>query len=515
MTPSVNWIRTSLANLIAQYVSVFVVIVQGFVMVPLYLARIPIELYGAWLALGNILFLLQISDPGVSLVIQQRIAFFYGKRDGDSLSMIIGTGLVIGIVISAIPLLSLPFLDLIISCLSLSGGHADAIHQCLTISVFTTSVILTNYNLSAVLLGLQLTKVNGIIVNISSIIGLIATFVFLLYDYGVHSIPMGLAVRAFCWFVGCVICLGRWIISSEIVSIRVATRFFKSLLQLSGFTLFYRLSSMVTSSTEGILIAHAMSPSFTTIFMLTQRAFYPLKMFSNRTAAAFTPSITHLIGSDDREKMTMVIVKTSRLLLIGSAVIASFVVALNDSFMTIWVGRDNFAGQSINLLIAFSLVLTTSMAAIAQFIFAIGEIKRLAIVGFSEAFFRVVLQYVLADYIGMAGVPLGGIISVCIFSFWYFPHLLSRNLTGDFLFYFKLFLKRICSLIVLIVLGHGIYSFIAVLDLRLNWSGLTLAGILVIATIIAMGSILERQARNDFLNLVWKIIVLIKAQVAK
>ena len=50
-------------------------------MVPLYLKYIPVELYGAWLATGNIVNWLLVVDPGISTVVMQRVGKSYGADD--------------------------------------------------------------------------------------------------------------------------------------------------------------------------------------------------------------------------------------------------------------------------------------------------------------------------------------------------------------------------------------------------------------------------------------------------
>ena len=79
--PAVSRRRTTLLNLFFSYASMGLVLVQGIVLVPLYVAKVPLALYGAWLATGNVLTWLEMVDPGTGDVIRQRVARLYGAND--------------------------------------------------------------------------------------------------------------------------------------------------------------------------------------------------------------------------------------------------------------------------------------------------------------------------------------------------------------------------------------------------------------------------------------------------
>jgi hypothetical protein len=69
----------TIANLIHQYVTTGLVIVNGIVLVPLYLKYIDFKLYGAWLATGNVAAWLLLADAGFSDILRQRTAHLYGQ----------------------------------------------------------------------------------------------------------------------------------------------------------------------------------------------------------------------------------------------------------------------------------------------------------------------------------------------------------------------------------------------------------------------------------------------------
>ena len=76
-------------HLFFQYSAIILGIVSGIILIPLYLKFIPLDLYGAWLATGNILAWITIIDPGLSSVMQQKIAVAFGSKKKDEVSQIV------------------------------------------------------------------------------------------------------------------------------------------------------------------------------------------------------------------------------------------------------------------------------------------------------------------------------------------------------------------------------------------------------------------------------------------
>ena len=77
-------------------------IVQGVVLVPLYLRYIGKDMYGAWLATASTVALLGIADLGITGIISQRSGSYCGGQDFKSLGTFIITLLlfICGVVIT-------------------------------------------------------------------------------------------------------------------------------------------------------------------------------------------------------------------------------------------------------------------------------------------------------------------------------------------------------------------------------------------------------------------------------
>jgi hypothetical protein len=72
--------KSTFWNLVFSYSTILYGICSGLLLVPLYLEHIPIDLYGAWLASGNVLTWLTVIDPGISTVVTQRVGKSFGAN---------------------------------------------------------------------------------------------------------------------------------------------------------------------------------------------------------------------------------------------------------------------------------------------------------------------------------------------------------------------------------------------------------------------------------------------------
>jgi len=95
----------TVANLVFQYVSIGLAIINGFVLVPLYLRYIDYKLFGAWLATGSIISWLGLVDAGMSDIVRQRTARVYGARDFEQAGKTIGTSMVCIATVGLLPFL--------------------------------------------------------------------------------------------------------------------------------------------------------------------------------------------------------------------------------------------------------------------------------------------------------------------------------------------------------------------------------------------------------------------------
>jgi O-antigen/teichoic acid export membrane protein len=174
-----------------------VTVVQGVVLVPLYLHYIDKLLYGAWLSTGAIISYFFLMDFGLNTVIMQKVAGAYGAGDIAKLSRYLGSSLVLGLCFSLFAaLIGVVFAPYLLRLIPIPDGMVQTLEAAFRIAVCTVAVTIGGCTFGVILCAFQRQLLHGVIWVGASITGLTCTVVLLLSGYGLKALPLGSLVQA-------------------------------------------------------------------------------------------------------------------------------------------------------------------------------------------------------------------------------------------------------------------------------------------------------------------------------
>ena len=126
-------------------------------MVPLYLAYIPAEIYGFWLAAGYFLVLMTTCDPGLAVVLQQKVAAAYGQREMALVGAHIGSGLFLSTAVCSLVLLvGVTLASWVPSLVGVTAPDtARTLSLSFSLALAGTALALFSFSISAINQGLQ------------------------------------------------------------------------------------------------------------------------------------------------------------------------------------------------------------------------------------------------------------------------------------------------------------------------------------------------------------------------
>lgn len=425
--PEVSRRREALINGSFAYIGLALTIVQGIVLVPLYVHYVPMTMYGAWLATGNVLAWLELVDPGLSIVLQQRLAFAYGARKPDEIAAILGTGISIALIFAMIPLLGWPLASRLGVWLSMGPAATAELSFAFKLGLAGTAVTLAAYAFMASTSALQLTTSSGVISIFASVVGVVVTIVLLQRGFGIASLPAGLLLRGillallnggrlFLW-------TRRHLHSGFSYSRSEAAR----LRQLLAMTFVLRLGGALLERVDAFLAARLVSPGAAARYTLNGRSTDVTRTAVGRVAVVLAPGLAHLAGEGDSARVASVFGALGRYHGWCTAICIGGVVALNEAFVTLWVGHDLYGGQMLTIFQAFSggvWILTTTMY---QAIIATGHVRAISLLTLVEAGVRLPLQLLLVHYMGIAGLALGASLTLVLITFSYLMWFSARQ----------------------------------------------------------------------------------------
>lgn len=454
-----NRTRTTKWNLFFHLVSILIALTSGVLLVPLYLKYISLDLYGAWLATGNIVMWLTAIDPGLSSVLQQRVGMAYGKGDWVEVQSFLWSGMVINacliFVILIFGIIASFYIPEWINLKSTSN-HSVLI-QAFQISVVGTGLVVFSYAITAVNQGLQSSLGIGIVYVIVNIASIVVT-IMLLKNWGLLAIPLGNLIRGGGMVIGNTIYL-TWRFLSEKVVFSFKFNQLMQLIKLTTYTFLARAGSVIANNIDSFIVGRIIGLSYVPVLALTRKGPELSRMFVERPAVAIMPAISHLVGAGEIEKARAVLVRLMSLICWLLALIAGGFIAFNDDFVRLWVGSKLYAGFKINSIIVLSVVIGVITLSFSNLCLSLGNIKGSSIAGFIQNALFIPLIIFGARYLGLLGVVLAPVISMVSVSFWYFPLSFFKQLKITSTDYLRIIGDWIRSFGIASVLTTGFYFF--------------------------------------------------------
>src|SRR3990170_17420 len=421
--------RVTKWNLFFHLYAICFAIVSGLLMVPLYLRFIPIDLYGAWLATGNILIWLTVLDPGLSPVLQQRTAVAYGVGDTTELNALLSGGVLLSAIVSfCILLAGLASSTFLINLLNLSKSNTSSLlHDAFIAAVIGSSLMIFSYGITAFNIGLQSSPGIGIVFVVATMGSLALTIVLLYRGMGLLALPIGTIFSGLVLIVGNFVYL-VWRFRAEKIKYRFSLIGINNLVALSGYAFMGKSASSVAANVDVFVLARFLGPEIAPIFVLTRKASDTLRMFLERPAIALQPAVSNLLGSGEIEKAKKILLRLIRMSLWLIGLIAAGLIVLNNDFVTLWVGSSFFAGNMVNALLTISLIVTVVISILSNLCYSLGNIKGNSLASFAQGLLVVPMVIVGAKYWGILGVAVAPLVGMFAVSVWYYHYAFARLL---------------------------------------------------------------------------------------
>jgi O-antigen/teichoic acid export membrane protein len=421
--------RTTQWNLFFHYAATALALVSGVVLVPLYLRFIPPDLYGAWLATGNILAWLTVIDPGLSTVLQQRAAVAYGKGDVAELSALLTGGVLLSGTISLLVLVAgLISSRFLIGWLNLSTtSDIGVVEQAFTLAVVGSAFMIFSYGLTAFNQGLLSSLGIGLVYVGTMIVSMALTVILLYRGAGLLALPSGLIASGVGLTVGNAGYL-VWRYASEKMRYDFSMQGAGTLAKLSTYTFLSRGVGVIASNLDAFVLTRYLGPEVVPVFVLTRKAPDMSRMFVERPAVAFMPAVSSLVGAGEMERARGVLLRLLRMILWLLGLIAGGFLVFNNDFVALWVGSKFFAGRAVNLFFVLTLVVTVVTSALSSLCFALGSIRGNSMAALAQGLVSVPLMVLGARHLGMLGAAVAPLVAMVAVSAWYYPVAFSRLL---------------------------------------------------------------------------------------
>jgi len=398
------------------YLNRAITILQGLLLIPLYLHFLGETLYGYWLAVGGVIGWLGAVDMGISSVFIQKIGFAFSKDGKGRLGTWFASGLAIyfGLCILFVGLgfaVSRPLVEWLVT----SGEESQLITECFRLMVLAAAIGLFNDALRGFAQAILRPVIPAFVLAVARLLGIAVTIIGLFQGLGVYAIAYG----ALCTSIFGV--LGNLGYDSLLLRqykerISVSQVFLHELIRVAPATFFSRVGRASVQNVEPFLITALAGPQLATMYFVSKRAVDMLLQIVHTFSFSFFPSFSGAVAVLSDDTLEETVNGFFRILFGGALVGLSCYVALNETFISLWVGPEVFAGPGVTVLLALGSLMLLLEESIVRILNGLGDFVGPSFFVFAESASRVTFISLGVYLFGMKGVALAVLFSTLAFS---------------------------------------------------------------------------------------------------
>lgn len=416
-------------NMIFYFLELVYTIFIGLLLVPLYLKFIPKDIYGYWLATGNVLVLITMIDPGLSDVIKQKVSYNYGLKNRQAVGTYSSWGVVLSL-LCAVVILFVGFIFYLNIGNIFPEIEVAILHQiqdAFLLTLLGTSAIVLYFSFSAIIYGLLCSKSIGIINVIGNYLSLFTIVFFLIKGYGLISLGIASVIRG-----GMLMLLSGfyvfWKFHSENIRLNLNRLILKDFTLLTGYNFLGKMGNVLMNNMNSFLVARYVSPEQTSLLKFTQTVPEFGKMILLRILYSFTPALPGFFAekgiAETKKVITNVIIG---LFWILGLIVFGFLM-FNERFIDLWIGKANFIGERQNILIICLLFFSFISKMFYQVLFSLADIKIISKIAFGQSILYISFVTIAAILYGVYGLLFTGVILELLFSVFFYWKRISKKL---------------------------------------------------------------------------------------
>lgn len=417
-------------GVIAGYILTLVNIFRKLIIVPLVLGFVGQSLYGIWLIIGEVMGYLRQAEGGMGFAIEQRIASVRWENNLPKLNSILSNGIIIYLLFSLLAIIAgLCLTPLVVIMFSIEPQHHDLVRLVFLLTVISMGLGLPLDVISSFLRGVQKQAWATSIAIVASILGF-GTVLLLLYNgFSLLALPLsGLVLLTFrygmSWYS-----LNR---AERGISISIGyinRKVVRDLLTFSFFAFINQISAIIIFGTDSIVAGYFLGTDQVAIYMLTFQLTLTLIGLVRVISNHLQPGFAETSSMQKIDQLRSLFLSTLRVLMVFAGLAAMAVYFMNKSFVELWVGPENFGGQSLTVIFALIGIYTVFRTHCSALLLSSGDIKFVAHWVGLEALLNISLSVILVNYLGLTGVALGTLLGGVIASVLILVPKVSKKIT--------------------------------------------------------------------------------------
>jgi len=419
--------KSSIINLLFNYANVSFVIINGLILVPLYLKYFSVGTYGSYLSSGNIVGMLGLLEGGTSFVFMQKLSGCYVKKDFKRFSEVLRSGFLISLsIFTLLVVIGLILFPFIADWVKAEPQEYKNIQYAFLLSAIGAGLNIVYHNIMSAFQALMKVSICGFSNIISIFVGISVTLLGLRFGIGVVAIPLGVLIRGMVGtlilFFSLILLLKKEKFPRVKINNSITTDLFRSILPIFGGGI---AKSLVTNS-QLLIITNFISPSASAIFFITGRIYQVCDSFLAPVASSIFSSISQIVAEGDKFKIKTNFVKIFYVFNFFSIFILSSSFILNSSFVTLLLGKEKYGGVLLSFFLCINMLFYTRFNFLSVNLYALGVFGKTVMYDVVGGILRLILIFSLIRYMGYIALPVAEFLS-SVFLLGYFLNKLMIN----------------------------------------------------------------------------------------
>jgi O-antigen/teichoic acid export membrane protein len=408
--------RRFLAGVSFGYLNQALVMLTGLWLTPFLLHRLGQRDYGLWLVGTQIVAYLGLLDLGVVALLPRETAYASGRAQREpeaqgELPLLVGRTL--RIVLWQTPLV----LAAAAVAWWLMPEEWQPLRRPVGLLLLGFVIFFPLRTFTAVLQGLQDLSFLGRLSLVSYLLGTAVTVSFASAGFGLYALAFGgLTQQA----VGVVAAWWRLRSSFPGVMPRRLPPVGWAGLRLSfskgGWISVSQVGVVLMTGVDLLLIGKLLGPAAVVAYACTGKLVSVLANQPNMLMQTAFPGLSEMRGSEPRERLRQVSMALTQAMLMVSGAVVCVVLAVNQPFVTLWVGEAQYGGLKLGGLLLCSMLLRHWNTTLVYSIFCFGYERRIAATALLDGVVTAVSSCAFVWWLGAVGAPLGSLAGVCAVS---------------------------------------------------------------------------------------------------
>ena len=403
----------SVLNLIFNYTNSLFLVVNGILLLPIYLTFFTLEVYGSYMAITSIVGMIGLLDGGISLVLTQQLSKSIGSADASlfsrRLSSAIALASAFSLLILVVGLCVLPFVPQIVKAPPATVGQVNVAYLILLLSAALQVLF---HVFSAPFQAWLRVEKSGFANLFGVIAGLVVTLLSLSWGLGIVSIAAGFLAK-----IGSSLAVVMTLLVVEFRRRRVASQRPTLSVCLEIFRASWPVQTgsfvkSVVDTSQLLVITVFLNPLASGLYVVTSRVYQICTTLLAPIGSSIFSGVSQMHGEGGTARVKASVLKVSSLFVTFAIFLLTMTFALNGAFVALWLGPERFGGTLLSFLICVSVFATSRTTFLGFNLSAIGMFGKTSLFDQVGAIVRFLVMVALIGWLGVIAVPIGEIVGV-------------------------------------------------------------------------------------------------------